>query len=66
MADAVRLYVLNTTFLPTSAFAHRQAAAGYLAAGDTAQAISYYQKALAIDPADRQAQRALSSLKPAP
>jgi tetratricopeptide (TPR) repeat protein len=63
-ADAVRLYVLNTTFLPTSAFAHRQAAAGYLAAGDTAQAISYFEKALTIDPNDRQARQALQRLRP--
>ncbi len=64
LADAVRLYVLNTTFLPTSAFAHRQAAAGYLAAGDTAQAIAFYQRAIAINPNDRQAQQALNTLKP--
>jgi tetratricopeptide (TPR) repeat protein len=64
LADAVRLYVLNTTFLPTSAFAHRQAAAGYLAAGDTAQAVSYFQKALTIDPSDRQARQALQRLRP--
>jgi tetratricopeptide (TPR) repeat protein len=64
LADAVRLYVLNTTFLPTSAFAHRQAAAGYLAAGDTAQAIAFFQKAIAINPNDRQAQQALNALKP--
>lgn len=64
MADAVRLYVLNTTFLPTSAFAHRQAAAGYLAAGDTAQAISYFEKALTIDPNDRQARQVLQRLRP--
>ena len=64
LADAVRLYVLNTTFLPASAFAHRQAAAGYVAAGDTAQAVSYLQKALTIDPNDRQARQALQRLRP--
>lgn len=64
LADAVRLYVLNTTFLPTSAFAHRQAAAGYLAAGDTVQAISYFEKALTIEPNDRQARQALQRLRP--
>ncbi len=63
LADAVRLYVLNTTFLPTSTFAHRQAATGYLAAGDTAQAISYFEKALSIDPNDRQARQALQRLR---
>ena len=64
LADAVRLYVLNTTFLPASGFAQRQAAAWYLAAGDTAQAIAFYQKAIAINPNDRQAQQGLNTLKP--
>jgi tetratricopeptide (TPR) repeat protein len=62
LADAVRLYVLNATLIPTSGFAHRQAAAGYLAAGDTAKAVTYLQKALEINPNDRQAQRGLTTL----
>jgi tetratricopeptide (TPR) repeat protein len=65
-ADAIRLLVLNTTFLPTSGFAHRQAAGGYLAAGDTASAIAMYEKALTINANDRQAQQALTALRPKP
>ena len=65
-ADAVRLYLLNLPFLPTSAYAHRQAAGGYLAVGDTASAISMYEKALAINPNDRQTQQALTALRPKP
>ena len=63
-ADAVRFYVLNTTLLPTSGFAHRQAAGGYLAAGDTASAIAMLEKALAINANDRQAQQLLATLRP--
>lgn len=62
-ADAVRLYVLNTTLLPTSGYAHRQAAGGHLAVGDTATAIAMYEKALAINANDRQAQQALTTLR---
>lgn len=62
-ADAMRLYVLNTTLLPASGFAHRQAAGGYLALGDTASAIAMYEKAMAINANDRQAQQALATLR---
>lgn len=62
-ADAIRLHLLNTTFLPASGYAHRQAAGGYLAVGDTASAISMYEKALAINANDRQAQQALTALR---
>jgi tetratricopeptide (TPR) repeat protein len=65
-ADAMRLYLLNISFLPTSGFAHRQAAGGYLAMGDTASAIAMYEKALAINANDRQAQQALTTLRPKP
>ena len=62
-ADGMRLYLLNTGFLPASGYAHRQAAGGYLAMGDTASAISMYEKALAINANDRQAQQALTALR---
>ena len=62
-ADALRLYLLNTALLPTSGYAHRQAAGGYLAAGDTTSAIAMFEKALAINPNDRQAQQALTALR---
>ena len=62
MADALRFYVLNTEMMPTSAFAFRQAADAQLAAGDTAAAIRSFQKALAINPNDRQAKGALDKL----
>jgi tetratricopeptide (TPR) repeat protein len=62
MADALRFYILNTELTPTSAFAFRQAADAQLAAGDTAAAIRSFQKALAINPNDRQAKGALDKL----
>ena len=62
MTDALRFYVLNTELTPTSAFAFRQAAEAQLAAGDTASAIKSYQKALAINPNDRQVKGTLEKL----
>ena len=61
-ADALRFYLLNTELTPTSAFAFRQAAEAQLAAGDTASAIRSYQRALAINPNDRQAKGILDKL----
>ena len=62
MADALRFYVLNTELTPTSAFAFRQAAEAQLAAGDTASAIKSYQRALTINPNDRQVKGTLDKL----
>jgi hypothetical protein len=65
-ADAVRFYLLNTEFAPTSAFAFRSAGEGQLAAGDTAGAIASLQHAQLLDPKDPQIQRALDALKRKP
>jgi tetratricopeptide (TPR) repeat protein len=62
MADALRFYVLNTELTPTSAFAFRQAADAQLAGGDTAAAVRSFQRALAINPNDRQAKGMLDRL----
>ena len=61
-ADALRFYVLNTELTPNSAFAFRQAADIQLASGDTAAAIRSLQRAIAINPNDRQAKGALEKL----
>lgn len=61
-ADALRFYVLNTELTPNSAFAFRQAAEAQLAAADTASAIRNLQRALTINPNDRQAKQTLDKL----
>lgn len=61
-ADALRFYTLNTELAPTSAFAFREAAQAQLAAGDTTAAIRDFQKALSINPNDRQAKGILDRL----
>jgi tetratricopeptide (TPR) repeat protein len=61
-ADALRFYVLNTEMSPNSAFAFSQAGGAQLAAGDTAAAIRSFQRALAINPNDRQAKGTLDRL----
>lgn len=64
IADALKFYQLNLEYAPTSASAWASLAGGQLASGDTATAIQSYQKALSLDPKDRQATRALQMLKP--
>ena len=66
MADALQFHALNLEFSPNSAFAHRQAGAAYLAAGDTAKAISNFERAIAIAPNDQQTLRLLETLKKKP
>jgi tetratricopeptide (TPR) repeat protein len=61
-ADALRFYVLDTELNPTSAFAFRAAGQAQLAAGDTAAAVRSFQKALSINPNDRQAKGLLDRL----
>ena len=61
-ADALRFYVMNTELSPNSAFAFRMAADAQLASGDTAAAIRSYQKALTINPNDRQTKGVLDRL----
>ena len=61
-ADALRFYVLNTEMSPNSAFAFSQVAGAQLAAGDTASAVRSLQKALSINPNDRQAKGMLDRL----
>jgi len=66
IADALRFYMLNLEFAPTSSSAWTQAAGAQLASGDTATAIKSLEKALSLNPNDRQAARALQALKPKP
>lgn len=65
-ADALRFYMLNLEFAPSSSSAWSQAAGGQLANGDTASAIKSLEKALSLNPNDRQATRMLQLLKPKP
>jgi photosynthetic reaction center cytochrome c subunit len=65
-ADAVRFYLLNTEYSPTSPFAFRQAGEGQLAAGDTVAAIASFEHALMLEPKNMQLQRMLDSLKAKP
>lgn len=62
-ADGLRFNLLNTEFAPNSGFAHRQAAEGHLAVGDTALAITSLERALAINANDPQARQRLNSLR---
>jgi|SRR5579862_763644 len=62
LADALRLYQLNTQVTPGSTFAFRSLAGAQLAAGDTAGAVASFQQALAINPADQQSKAAVDRL----
>jgi hypothetical protein len=64
--DAVRFHALNTRVNPRSTFALRQLAQAHLAVHDTASAIAAYDRALAINPSDRQSERARDALRRRP
>jgi hypothetical protein len=64
LADAVRFHTLNTQMNPRSTFALRQQAQAFLATRDTTAAIAAFERALSINAADIQSQRALERLKP--
>ena len=66
VADALKFYMLNLEFAPSSSSAWSQLGGAQLAAGDTATAIASFQKALSLNPNDRQATRMMQSLKPKP
>lgn len=61
--DAIRFHLLNVEMSPTSAFAHREAGGALLSAGDTARAITMFEKALTIQPNDPQTRRVLDTIK---
>lgn len=65
-ADALKFYMLNLEFAPNSSSAWSQLGGAQLASGDTATAIKSYEKALSLNPNDRQATRALQTLRPKP
>lgn len=63
LRDAITLLQLNVEMTPASTFALRSLAGASLAAGDTAAAIANYERALTINPNDRQSTEALVRLK---
>ncbi len=60
--DAIEVLALNARLFPSSSDAHATLAAAYAAAGDVKLAKQHYQKALAIDPKNEAAKRALAKL----
>jgi tetratricopeptide (TPR) repeat protein len=60
--DALRFYVLDSELNPTSALAFRETGQTQLMAGDTAAAVRSFQKALSINPNDRQVKTILDRL----
>jgi tetratricopeptide (TPR) repeat protein len=51
LAEAIRIFQLNiAAAYPNSSNAYDSLAEGYMDAGDKAQAIAYYQKAIELDP----------------
>ena len=50
LAEAIRIFQLNIAAYPRSSNAYDSLAEGYMDAGDKAQAIAYYQKAIELNP----------------
>ncbi len=61
--EAIAIGKLNTEVYPSSAPVHAALAKAYLAASDTAHAIESYEKALKLDPANKEVAEALNKLK---
>lgn len=59
---AVALFRINAHAFPASWNAHDSLGEGFLAAGDTTQAIAHYRKSLALDPTNENAGQVLKSL----
>jgi hypothetical protein len=66
LPDALRTHLLNVEVTPSSTFALRQAAGAQLALGDTAAAITSYERAVALNSNDGQSKRALETLRKKP
>ncbi len=60
---AIEVFRFNVTRFPKSANTYDSLAEAYLAAGDKAKSIEYYEKALAVDPKLQSAIEALKRLK---
>jgi len=61
-ADAIEILTLNVEAFPDSGNAHDSLAEAYLKAGQTAQAIKHYARALELDPTNRNAVEKLNEL----
>ena len=60
---AIAIFSLNVQHFPESGNVHDSLGEGYLAAGDTAQAIIHYEKALELDPKNENAAKTLEKLR---
>jgi cytochrome c-type biogenesis protein CcmH/NrfG len=63
MADAIRLFELNAALYPNSGNEYDSLAEAQLASGDKANALITYQKALALDPTNRNAAEMVQRLQ---
>ena len=62
-AGAIKLFELNMRQFPESGRVYERLARAYLAAGDTARAVTYYQRALNVDPDNAGAREGFRSLR---
>jgi len=62
-ADAVRIFQLNVEQNPNSSFAHTSLGDAYLASGKKDLAIQSYEKAIQLDPRNREADQKLKGLR---
>ena len=63
LKDAIELLQMNIANYPTSAIASEQLGDTYAVANDTSNATTYYQKALALDPANETLKKKLNPAK---
>jgi tetratricopeptide (TPR) repeat protein len=61
--DAIRLFSLNVELFPQSANAYDSLGEAYMRNGQRALAIENYQRSLALDPGNANAERMLAQLR---
>jgi len=60
---AIAILYVDAEFFPESGFVHEALGEAYLAAADTAQAITHYEKSVALEPRNQGAKKTLETLR---
>ena len=63
IAGALNVFNINVSVFPSSANAHDSYAEAWLVSGDTAQAITWYEKAIQLEPTFESAQTMLKKIQ---
>ncbi len=60
---AIAILNVDAEFFPESGFVHEALGEAFLAAADTARAITHYEKSVALEPRNQRAKKTLETLR---